>query len=475
MANPSITVVGAGFSGTLLSLHLLRHCPSGTHIRLIERNRQFGPGQAYSTENPNHLLNVPAGRMSAFPDRAAHFLDWLQARPMHELNGVMPHGGSFVPRRLFGRYIRQQLHDALRRRSSVHLELLHGSVTSIAQEPRNLRLHMAGGHDMATDIAVLALGNFTPEPIPVADSAFYDPALYCPDPWSPRAFAGLDPAAPVLLIGAGLTMVDAVISLLDQGHVGPIHAVSRRGLLPRCHTSAVAAPREPMAYPSGVRALTRFLRTQAEHALAAGGTWQSVIDGLRPVTQEIWSTLSAEDRGRFLRHLRTWWDVHRHRIAAPVAARIEAARASGQLRVHAGRLRGYENTGGMMTVRFRPRGGDAIATLHVARVVNCSGPGADYLRVADPLVRSLLTDGVGRPDPSRLGLDVSENCALRSGSGAESRRLFAVGPITKGAFWEMTAVPDIRLQCEQLAQGLARLAASASQPATRQFVGQSVA
>ena len=253
MANPSITVVGAGFSGTMLSLHLLRHCPAGTHIRLIERNRQFGPGQAYATDNPNHLLNVPAGRMSAFPDQPTHFLDWLHSRPMHEFDGAMPDSGSFVPRRMFGRYIRQQLHDALRNQSSVHLELLHGSVSSIAHEPRNLRLHIEGGHDIATDIAVLALGNFTPEPIPVADSMFYDPALYCPDPWSPSAFARLDRAAPVLLIGAGLTMVDAVISLLDQGHVGPIHAVSRRGLLPRCHSSIVVAPRGTIAYPSGLR------------------------------------------------------------------------------------------------------------------------------------------------------------------------------------------------------------------------------
>jgi uncharacterized NAD(P)/FAD-binding protein YdhS len=470
MTNPSITVVGAGFSGTLLSLHLLRHCPPGTHIRLIERNRQFGPGQAYATDNPNHLLNVPAGRMSAFPDQPTHFLDWLQARPLHEVGGVMPDTGSFVPRRLFGRYIRQQLHDALRSRSSAHLELLHGSVVSITQEPRNLRLHIEGGHDIATDIAVLALGNFTPEPLPVADSMFYDPALYCPDPWSPRAFAGLDPAAPVLLIGAGLTMVDAVISLLDQGHVGPIHAVSRRGLLPRCHITAVAAPRGPLAYPRGLRALTRFLRAEAEHALAAGGNWQSVIDGLRPVTQEIWAALSAQDRQRFLRHLRTWWDVHRHRIAAPVAARIEAARASGQLRVHAGRLRGYASAGDRMTVRYRPRGSDEIATLHVARVVNCSGPATDYRHVGDPLVRSLLTEGVGRPDPSRLGLDVSEDCALRNRGGVESHRLFAVGPVTKGAFWEMTAVPDIRSQCEKLAQRLARLATSVSQPASRRLV-----
>jgi uncharacterized NAD(P)/FAD-binding protein YdhS len=71
-------------------------------------------------------------------------------------------------------------------------------------------------------------------------------------------------------------------------------------------------------------------------------------------------------------------------------------------------------------------------------------------------------------------LDVSERCALRSRSGAESRRLFAVGPVTKGAFWEMTAVPDIRQQCEQLAQGLARLLASAPRPGARERVAHAI-
>jgi uncharacterized NAD(P)/FAD-binding protein YdhS len=475
MATPSIAVIGAGFSGTMLSLQLLRHCPPSTRIRLIERNRKFGPGLAYSTENPNHLLNVPAGRMSAFPDRPLHFLEWLQHRPPQELDGVVPRAGSFVPRRLFGAYIRDLLHDGLRQRSSAQLELVHGSVTSITQEPHGQRLHIDSGHHVATDIAVLALGNFTPEPFPVADTMFYDPTLYCPDPWSPTAFAGLDPAAPVLLIGAGLTMVDAVISLLDQNHVGPINAISRRGLLPRSHTSVAAPPREPTAYPRGVRALARFLHEEAERAVATGGTWQSVIDGLRPITQDIWSTMSAGDRQCFLRHLRTWWDVHRHRIAAAVAARVEAAQASGQLRIRAGRVRGYELADGVMAVRFRPRDSDDVATLHAARVVNCSGPATDYRRVADPLVQSLLREGTGRPDACHLGLDISARCALRDRSGVASRRLFAVGPVTKGMFWEMTAVPDIRRQCEQLAQHLAGLAAQGFRPAQRLPVAYKVA
>jgi uncharacterized NAD(P)/FAD-binding protein YdhS len=470
MATPSITIVGAGFSGTMLSLHLLRHCAPGTHVRLIERRRQFGPGLAYSTDNPNHLLNVPAGRMSAFADQPTHFLDWLRSQPLGEFGGIMPDSSSFVPRRLFGRYIRQTLHDGLRARSPVHLELLHGDVASVTAEPLGLRLHIEGGHDISTDIAVLALGNFSPEPIPVAESLFYDPSLYCADPWSPAAFANLDRTAPILLIGTGLTAVDAIISLLDQGHTGPIHAVSRRGLLPRCHMAPAVAADRPLDYPSGLRALTRCLRARAEHALTNGGAWQPVIDQLRPATQDIWAAMSADDRQRFLRHLRTWWDVHRHRIAAPVAARIEAAQASGQLRIRAGRLRGYEIAGGGMTVRFRPRGGDAITTLNVARVVNCSGPATDYRSVADPLVRSLLLDGLGRPDPSRLGLDVSATCALRGRAGTESRRLFAVGPVTRGAFWEMTAVPDIRRQCEHLARHLARLATLQSRSAAQRLL-----
>jgi uncharacterized NAD(P)/FAD-binding protein YdhS len=220
--------------------------------------------------------------------------------------------------------------------------------------------------------------------------------------------------------------------------------------------------------------LTRALRQEARLAINSGGTWQSVIDGLRAVTQDIWSGMSVDDRQRFLRHLRTWWDVHRHRIAAPVAARLEAVRASGQLRIHAGRLRSYAIAESGMTVRFQRRGCDDIVTLHAARVVNCSGPATDYRRIADPLVRSLLRDGIGRPDPLRLGLDLSDSCALLDDNGVGSHRLFAVGPVTRAGFWEMTAVPDIRRQCEQLAQHLARVALPALRPAPRRQLARYV-
>jgi uncharacterized NAD(P)/FAD-binding protein YdhS len=464
MAETSIAIIGAGFSGTLLSLHLLRRCPPATKIYLIERNRQFGRGQAYSTPNPSHLLNVPAGRMSAFHDQPSHFLDWLQAQPESELMGVVPAAGTFVPRELFGAYVRSLLNEEIRRAEPRdRLELVRGEVLGIDRTSHPLVLTLDRDRTIEADLAILAVGNFPPEPTPLADQSFYDTPFYRADPWAPDVLSDLDPAVPVLLVGTGLTMVDAVISLLDQGHVGPIHALSRRGLLPRRHAAAPPAPPgEHLPFPTGVRALTRFLRTESKRQLAAGGSWHAVVDELRPFTVDVWQAMPVEDKKRFLRHMRPWWDVHRHRMAGPVADRIEAARASGQLRIQAGRVRSYAVVDGAVRAEILLRGAEAPTSLGIGRVVNCAGPGADYDRISHPLVRKLLDDGTVRPDPLRLGLAVTGTCALINLSGAISRRVFAVGPVTKGTFWEMTAVPDIRRQCELLALHLSSLVKSPS-------------
>ncbi|MBV9747837.1 MAG: FAD/NAD(P)-binding protein [Acetobacteraceae bacterium] len=474
MSATTIAVIGAGFSGTLLSLHLLRRCPRTTRVMLIEQGGQFGRGQAYSTGNASHLLNVPAARMSAFHDRPDSFLDWLGGLPEAARDGVEPVAEAFVPRRLYGAYIRDLLKEEIRREPRSRLQLVRGEVTGVDRGGPALRLLLDRGRELAANLAVLAVGNFPPAPAPVADPSFYDTPLYRPDPWAPGTLADLDPASPVLLIGTGLTMVDVVISLLDQGHAGPIHALSRRGLLPRRHGGGKLPDGDDVPeLPNRLGDLLRFLRGETRRAAAAGGSWQPVVDGLRPFTQDVWQTMPQEDRVRFLRHLRPWWEVHRHRMAGPVADRIEAAQANGQMQVRAGRIRGYERTtDGMVEVAFRPRGGERLgderlATLRVARVVNCSGPGADYDRIAHPLVRSLLRDGTARPDALRLGLDVTSTCALLNREGGISRRLFAVGPVTKGTFWEMTAVPDIRRQCELLAQHLATLAKPGPAPAPR--------
>jgi uncharacterized NAD(P)/FAD-binding protein YdhS len=456
----TIAVVGAGFSGTLLTLHLLRRCPPPTRLILAERNSQFGRGLAYATGNASHILNVPAGRMSAFHDRPSDFLEWLTSQPESE-TGTTVGPGTFAPRRQFGAYIRALLNDEIKRSGRDRLELVKGDVIGLDRTGHPLVLTLDRNRTIQADLVVLAIGNFPPEPMPVGNPAFYDTAFYRPDPWAADALTGLDPDASVLLVGTGLTAVDAVISLIDQGHRGPIHALSRRGLLPRRHTGVPLPAPEHEPYPTAVNALTRFLRQETARATAQGSSWQPVIDELRPFMVDVWQTMPLPDRRRFLRHLRPWWDVHRHRMAAQVADRIDAARVSGQLRVLVGRVRDYAIKDDIVEVHYRPRQQDTLATIEVARVINCAGPGADYDRIQEPLIRDLLADGVVRPDPLRLGLDVTGNCALLNRQGAISRRLFAVGPVAKGTFWEMTAVPDIRRQTEKLAEYLAGLVKAA--------------
>jgi len=458
---PSIAIVGAGFSGTLLALHLLRRAPAGTRVVLIERNAQFGRGPAYSTGNSSHLLNVPAAKMSAVHGRPNDFLDWLRGLPDSELCGMQPGPGTFVPRRMFGRYIRHLVNTEMKvPEHKDQLDLVRGDVTEIEPVGGGLRLTLDRDRTIHADRAVLAIGNFPPAPPPVADPAFYDSPLYKADPWAADTLADLDPDLPILLIGTGLTTIDTVVSLLDQGHRGPITALSRRGLLPHRHaTGPVAPPPESDCFPTRLNALARMLRRSSALVTEAGGSWHGVIDEIRPITTEIWQSMSATDRQRFLRHLRPWWDTHRHRISGPVADRIDAARASGQLRIRAGRIRAWHEHPEQQRVDvvFRPRFREELESLSVGRVINCAGPDADYSRIRDPLVRTLLARGLVRPDPLCLGLDVTANCALRDRDGGISRRLFAVGPVTKGTFWEMTAVPDIRQQAEFLAGQLATL------------------
>jgi uncharacterized NAD(P)/FAD-binding protein YdhS len=456
-----IAIVGAGFSGTLLALHLLRRCPPGSKITLIERGVQFGRGAAYSTGNPSHLLNVPAGKMSAFHDRPHDFVEWLEAQADLPVQG-RPTEGSFVPRQVFGNYVRHLLNQEIKTPSqSSNLELLRGDAQRIELSGDEAVIHLDRRRTVRADLAVLAVGNFPPESPTLADPGFYDTDFYRADPWAADTFTDLDPERPVLMIGTGLTMVDVAISLLDRGHKGPIHALSRRGLRPQRHMPAVKAP-TPRAesFPTDLVQLTAFMRREGRRAAGEGADWRAIVDELRPFTGDVWAEMQLTDRARFLRHLRPWWEIHRHRMAAPVADRIDAAMESGQLTLHGGRIRSFDVDGNQVTLSYRVRGTSEIQQITAARVINCSGPGADYARISHPLIRSLLDAGMVRPDPLCLGLDVTRNCALKDTKGAISGRLFAVGPVTKAAFWEMTAVPDIRRQCEYLANHLSVLAKS---------------
>jgi uncharacterized NAD(P)/FAD-binding protein YdhS len=450
-----IAIIGAGFSGSLLAVHLLRRSHPEDRIYLIERSAEFGRGLAYATGNPRHLLNVRADNMSAFSDRPDHFLDWIRDLPEEERGPVNTTADrlTFVSRSLYGAYIQHILAQEIWGSDCAHrLYLVADEAVALHPTSPGYRVEVAGGRQFQIDAVALAVGNFPPDGTPPGCAA---------NPWDIDVVTSLDADAAVLLIGTGLTMVDVVISLLDRRHRGEIRAISRRGLLPRTHAAVLPHRRflPASTAPRSILGLLRALRSEIRDATAQGRDWRSVIDSLRPDTQDLWRNLPLEEKRRFLRHLRPWWDVHRHRMAPAVAARIAGALNRGQLVIQRARL-GRVTAGGGATgreafeVELRAVDGAPPSPLSVARIINCSGPVSDVSRVQAPLIRALLNSGRVRADALGLGLDVTSRGAVIDRFGRPSDSLFAVGPITKGAFWETTAVPDIRLQCERLAEHL---------------------
>ncbi len=436
-----VAIIGGGFSGTMLAVQLLRR--GDTRVTLIEPSGKPGRGLAYGAAHAIHLLNVRAGGMSAYPDDPGHFARWLEARGGGD-------AATFAPRLLYAEYVQEQLREAVAGAAG-KLTLIEDAASDVAATAAGATISLVGGGRVEADAAALAVGNSPPKPPRMLAEAGLPPERFFADPWLPGAADGLASDDQVLVIGTGLTMVDLVLLLDQRGFTGPILAVSRRGLLPRAH--AAGPPPQPRSeVPTTIAsALLREVRDQGKSA-----GWRQAVDALRPVTQDLWRTATPDVRGRFLRHLRPWWDVHRHRIAPEIHDRLQAMMDSGQLRVAAGKLASAENRPDGVDVAWRARGAAEVEHVTVARIVNCTGPEADLRGSSDPLLRALVQAGTIRPDPLGIGIDVDSESRVIAADGQAQQRLFAVGPITRGTFWEIVAVPDIRTQVAGVASRLAK-------------------
>lgn len=438
----TIVIIGGGFSGTLLAINLARF--GGPRTILIERRAdQMARGVAYSTPHPSQLLNVRAGGMSAFPDQPDHFAKWVTGR-----------GGTgstaFVPRALYGAYLREMLIET-GLTAGERLVMREGEACDVVETPGGVEVVLDDGARVAADAAVLAVGNLPPHDPPGIDGDALPADLYVRDPWRDDPCADLKDTDRVLLLGTGLTAVDVALALDASGFGGEIVALSRRGLAPRRHMDGqppVEGLWEPPSDP-----LSRI--TADVRAKAKGGDWRGAIDALRPVTQRLWAGADDAERARFLRHLRPFWDVHRHRLAPVVADRIEALAAGGRLSFRAGKTVAVTPEGEGLRLDWRPRHRDAAETIRVRRIVNCTGPQGDLTRSTETLLRTLAQRGAIRPDRLRLGVDVDIRSRVVAADGIPHQRLFCVGPMTRGSSWEIVAVPDLRRQSWDVARRLA--------------------
>jgi uncharacterized NAD(P)/FAD-binding protein YdhS len=458
----TIAIIGGGFSGTVLAAALLRQPPSQPcRIVLVERREQIGRGVAYRRSQFRPLLNVPAGRMSADPADALQFARFAQRHG----SGSGSAAQQFLPRELYGEYLQDLLRQA-REAAPAHVgfERLHAEATTIhridAAGPYLIELSAA--QQLLADQVVLACGDPPPAAPAAASDIAGDPRFQC-DPHCDQALRA--DCGSVLLIGTGLTMADAAVAAAASSARIAIHAISRHGLLPAVQSVAAprssAADRDFLSYVGqgafGARALLRAFRAQLRELARTGGDWRDAVNAVRAAAPALWRRLAQPERARFLRHLRVYWDAHRHRMPPEIGERLDALRRTGRLRIHAGNIVRIEDDGAALRVRWRPRGTNSAAELRVERVINCAGTDRRLGRSADPLLQAMLASGLAVPDALGLGWRTGAHGALVDRDGRTAAHLFYLGPMLRAEHWEATAVGELRMHAQRLAAALVQI------------------
>ena len=439
-----VAIVGGGATGVLAAAHLVRRLgAAASDVVVIDpgESGSLGRGVAYATDDPRHLLNVRVANMSAFADQPDHLYEWLRRREGEDC----PTPFSFISRATYGDYVADLAREALAAGRARHAR---GTCLDIDERADGVRLVLSTGESVDADFAILATGH---------DAKSTLAGVPAEQPWSEETLAGLSADAPILIVGCGLTMVDMALSLDRRGRHGRITATSRRGLLPSAHrpTSPRNVPIGEVPLGAALSAQLAWLRRLAARFAAEGADWRAAVDALRPHTQRLWRAMSVEQRRRFLRHARVYWDIHRHRMAPKIEAALRALMDSGRLEIVAGRIVAARRIDGQFTVDILRRGGGAIVTRRFARIIDCTGLSESPLQSGNPLLRALLERDAARRDALGIGFDVAEDLSLVGADGRASRRVKAIGPLARAAFWECIAIPDIRLQCAQLADALA--------------------
>ena len=457
-----ILIIGGGLSGTMLAVQLLR-LPGRRKILVIEPRAELGRGEAYSAVELGHTLNGNAARMSVDPDNPDDLTQWLTE---HIAGGGWPESAEqdvpvselFPPRGLFGVYVQQRLAEARRvgAQNGSSVEHIRAEVVDLQVDAGSVQLTLSDGQSLRGGYAVLATGMFPAARTPQKASSGLNAAAL--DPWNVTLMRQLDPQSTVLIIGSGLTMVDAVVSLEQAGHRGPIEVFSRHGLLPHVR-------RQPPAWVDFLgddhslrtpRQLLGELRRQCLAAIAQGIDWQAPLDTVRVHIARLWSQATDLQRRQFVRHVRPWWESHHHRSPPLSAQLVERLHNEGRLRIQAASFKGLESSpDGGVRIRIRRRGESESCVVQGAALINSSGIEYDWRRVARPLPQQVLARGLVQPGPLALGIAAAVDGAVLDAEGRAASRLFAMGPPLRGMWWESTAVTDVALQAKALAARLA--------------------
>lgn len=452
-----IAIIGGGFSGTMIGIHLIRNASAPLEINLINETEVLNTGIAYNPYSKKALLNVVSSRMSAFASDPDHFLNWLMQQGHFRDKDRTLIANSFLPRYLYGEYLKNIWKDALKLadQKKIHVDVISSAVKDLTHLKDSFNIELKDKSRLSVDYAILASGNHLPGNPNIKSSFFTGSANYFQNPWDIRSVSGINSKEPVLIIGNGLTMVDTVIGLLENGFQGQIVSISPNGfnILPHRHnglsyTKLVEEIGEKTGLFELVKLFNKHMKLIREYGLSA----EPLIDSLRPLTQTIWKRLTIAEKRIFMSRLRHLWGVARHRIPLHIHDKLQQLRIEGRLHIVSGKLIDIIENEDHIIALFYDKKQKQSVQLAVSRVINCTGPETDLLKLEDNYLKNALLNGILSQDELKLGINASPDTyeALDPVGNFQSG-LYVVGSNLKGVLWESTAVSELRVQAEKIA------------------------
>ncbi len=457
-----IVITGSGFSGLATAIQLIEQLNQPVRLCLINPSATQLTGVAYQPHKTHLLLNVNAARMSLYPDKPGHFLDWVMQQPDYQYIPQQVMAQTFLPRALYGSYLQHNWQQSLQTATAKNIDIIHyhQDVIHCRRHQQQFQLTLDNQQKLSADILILANGNHLPGDKVLPDPSFASSPYYVKNPWHPAAFTAIPADKPVLIIGNGLTMVDTVLSLRQQGFRQQIIAVSPHGynILPHRHPG-ISYPdfSAELLNAGSLRQLVTVVRSHIRRIRQLGISAEPVIDAIRPYTQQLWRSLSLADKRRFMSRVRHLWGVARHRLPLHIADQIQQLRTDGLLKVYAGRVLSLQQNHNSVTACFSDKKTGQAITADVGRIFNCTGPETDLQGVPRHVLSQMLQDGLLQQDPLRLGIraDTTSFRVLDSNNQPHTN-LYTLGSNLKGELWESTAVNELRTQAAKLAASIIR-------------------
>ena len=452
--NPTIAIIGGGFCGNMLAVHLLSNAKAPVHIVLINSGYPLSKGVAYSSYSHKHVLNVAAKSMSAFPDKPAHFIDWIKKHENYRVIDQTALPDLFLPRNIYGYYLKDIFDTAIRKKPEhTSISFVHDEAIDIEEKDGKAHVYFSVSPGVVADKVVLAIGNHVPDNPTLKDPSFYSSKNYFGNPWLHEAVNNIDPDREVFILGNGLTMADIVLGLKEKNHRGKIYSLSPNGfqILPHRDFEPYKGLIEELKPPYDLVKVVSLFRSHVKKLRDMGLAGEAAVDSLRPLTQKVWLSWNLQEKQRFMFHIRHMWGVARHRLPMEVHKVIQQLILDDKLEIIAGRLQSMNETESGIRITFKRRRDQMIHEVSVARVINCTGPLSDIHKLERPLIKNLVSRRLIHADEMKLGIDATLDGSVLNMDGSPSSHLFTIGSPLRGLLWESTAVPELREQAKNLA------------------------